>query len=90
MASRLGWIGLPEKMAVAQPSSRAGIAFLPRCRNVAVLFSQFLSNPISLGKEGTKNGLEKHVVSPAKNLLPQKLFLLCPKGKIGALGKVWM
>lgn len=54
-------------MAVTQPSSRAGIAFLQRCRNAAVLFSLLLSNPISLGKEGTKNGLEKHVVSPAKN-----------------------
>lgn len=71
MASRLGWVGLPEKMAGPQPSSGAGIAFLQRCRNAALLFFQFLSNPTSLGKEGTKNGLEKHV-SLAKNLLPQK------------------
>lgn len=59
-------------MAVTQPSSQTEIAFTRRSRNAAALFSSFLSDSISLGKEGTKK-------ADWKNMLFHRLKIHYPR-----------
>lgn len=73
-------------MAVTQPSSQTEIAFTRRRRNAAVLFSSFLSDPISLGKEGTKKaGWKNMLFHRLKIHYPRNDFCLAHKERAESL-----